>query len=84
MSKVTRKEYSSVCRFWNNSTKEDKIELILDYWQEGWYEGDQGDVIDELRGLHNRSEKPLNSWSDGEVDGEYEIALKYFEIWGQE
>ena len=32
-------------------TKDEMIETILDYWQEGWYDGDQSDVVDELRGL---------------------------------
>ena len=61
-------------------TKPDRdsmIETILDYMQEAWYEGDQSDVIDELRGLHNGSEKPLDLWSDGDIINEYEIAVEF-------
>ena len=63
-------------------TKPDRdsmIETILDYMQEAWYEGDQSDVIDELRGLHNGSEKPLDLWSDSDIINEYEIAVEFLE-----
>lgn len=59
--------------------RDDMIETILDYWQEGWYNGDQSDVIDELRGLHNGSEKPLDKWSDSDIINEYEIAVEFLE-----
>jgi hypothetical protein len=59
--------------------RDDMIETILDYWQEGWYDGDQSDVIDELRGLHNGSEKSLDKWSDSDIKNEYEIAVKFLE-----
>ena len=59
--------------------RDDMIETILDYWQEGWYEGDQSDVVDELRGLHNGSEKPLDLWSDSDIINEYERAVKFLE-----
>jgi len=61
-------------------TKPDRdsmIETILDYMQEAWYEGDQSDVIDELRGLHNGSEKPLDLWSDSDIINEYETAVEF-------
>ena len=60
-------------------TKDEMIETILDYWQEGWYDGDQSDVIDELRGLHNGSEKPLDFWSDSDIINEYERAVEFLE-----
>tara|TARA_R100000781_G_scaffold4675_1_gene5568 strand:- start:504 stop:734 length:231 start_codon:yes stop_codon:yes gene_type:complete len=60
-------------------TRDEMIESILDYWQEGWYDGDQSDVIDELRGLHNGSEKPLDKWSDSDIINEYEIAVEFLE-----
>ena len=60
-------------------TKDEMIETILDYWQEGWYDGDQSDVVDELRGLHNGSEKPLDKWSDSDIINEYEIAVEFLE-----
>ena len=55
------------------------IETIMDYWQEGWYDGDQSDVIDELRGLNDGSEKPLYKWSDSDIINEYEIAVEFLE-----
>ena len=60
-------------------TKDEMIETILDYWQEGWYDGDHSDVIDELRGLHNGSEKPLDLWSDSDIVNEYERAVEFLE-----
>jgi hypothetical protein len=60
-------------------TRDEMIESILDYWQEGWYDGDQSDVLDELRGLHNGSEKPLDKWSDSDIINEYEIAVEFLE-----
>ena len=60
-------------------TKDEMIETILDYWQEGWYDGDQSDVVDELRGLHNGSEKPLDLWSDSDIINEYERAVEFLE-----
>ena len=60
-----------------NPDRDSMIETILDYMQEGWYEGDQSDVIDELRGLHNGSEKPLDSWSDSDIINEYERAVEF-------
>lgn len=57
--------------------RDEMIETILDYWQEGWYEGDQSDVIEELRGLHNGSEKPLDLWSDSDIESEHERAVKF-------
>ena len=58
--------------------RDDMIETILDYWQEGWYD-DESDVIDELRGLHNGSEKSLDKWSDSDIENEYEIAVEFLE-----
>jgi len=54
--------------------REDKMDIILDYFQEGWY---QEDPVDELRELHMGHEKPLHKWSDDEIDNEYEIAKDY-------
>ena len=62
-----------------NPDRDSMIETILDYWQEGWYDGDQSDVIDELRGLHNGSEKPLDKWSDSDIQSEYERAVMFLE-----
>ena len=59
--------------------RDSMIETILDYWQEGWYEGDQSDVVDELRGLNGGSEKPLYKWSDSDIQSEYEIAVEFLE-----
>jgi len=55
------------------------IETILDYMQEGWYNGDQSDVVEELRGLHNGSEKPLDKWSDSDIVNEYERAVEFLD-----
>ena len=60
-------------------TKDEMIETILDYWQEGWYDGDQSDVVDELRGLLNGSEKPLDLLSDSDIINEYERAVEFLE-----
>ena len=62
-----------------NPDRDSMIETILDYWQEGWYEGDQSDVVDELRGMHNGSEKPLDKWSDSDIENEYETAVEFLE-----
>ena len=59
--------------------RDDMIETIMDYWQEGWYNGDESDVIDELRGLNDGSEKPLYKWSDSDIINEYEIAVEFLE-----
>ena len=59
--------------------RDSMIETILDYWQEGWYEGDQSDVVDELRGMHNGSEKPLDIWCDSDIENEYETAVMFLE-----
>ena len=59
--------------------RDSMIETILDYWQEGWYDGDQSDVVDELRGLNGGSEKPLYKWSDSDIQSEYEIAVEFLE-----
>ena len=59
--------------------RDDMIETIMDYWQEGWYDGDQSDVIDELRGLNDGSEKPLYKWSDSDIQSEYETAVEFLE-----
>ena len=59
--------------------RDDMIETIMDYWQEGWYDGDQSDVVDELRGLNGGSEKPLYKWSDSDIQSEYETAVEFLE-----
>ena len=59
--------------------RDSMIETIMDYWQEGWYNGDQSDVIDELRGLNGGSEKPLYKWSDSDIQSEYETAVEFLE-----
>jgi hypothetical protein len=59
--------------------RDEMIETIMDYWQEGWYNGDQSDVIDELRGLNGGSEKPLYKWSDSDIQSEYETAVEFLE-----
>jgi|TARA_R100000030_G_scaffold57598_1_gene43380 hypothetical protein len=59
--------------------RDDMIETIMDYWQEGWYDGDQSDVIDELRGLNGGSQKPLYKWSDSDIQSEYETAVEFLE-----
>ena len=63
----------------SNPDRDDMIETIMDYWQEGWYDGDQSDVIDELRGLNDGSEKPLYKWSDSDIQSEYETAVEFLE-----
>ena len=62
-----------------NPDRDDMIETILDYMQEGWYNGDQSDVVEELRGLHNGSEKPLDKWSDSDIVNEYERAVEFLD-----
>ena len=57
--------------------RDEMIETILDYWQEGWYEGDQSDIIEELRGLHTADEKPLDTWSDSDIESEYKTAVEF-------
>ena len=59
--------------------RDEMIETIMDYWQEGWYNGDQSDVIDELRGLNGGSQKPLYKWSDSDIQSEYETAVEFLE-----
>ena len=59
--------------------RDDRIETRMDYWQEGWYDGDQSDVIDELRGLNGGSQKPLYKWSDSDIENEYETAVEFLE-----
>ena len=59
--------------------RDDMIETIMDYWQEGWYDGDQSDVIDELRGLNGGSQKPLYKWSDSDIINEYERAVEFLD-----
>ena len=63
----------------SNPDRDDMIETIMDDWQEGWYDGDQSDVVDELRGLNGGSEKPLYKWSDSDIQSEYEIAVEFLE-----
>ena len=63
----------------SNPDRDDMIETIMDYWQEGWYDGDQSDVVDELRGVNGGSEKPLYKWSDSDIQSEYEIAVEFLE-----
>jgi len=58
-------------------TDYDKMEKVLEYWEEGWEGGDFGDIMDELRGLHT-GEKALYQYDDDELDAEYENALEYF------
>ena len=36
-------------------------------------------MVDELRGLHNGSEKPLDLWSDSDIVNEYERAVRFLE-----
>ena len=62
-----------------NPDRDSMIETIMDYWQEGWYDGDQSDVVDELRGLNGGSEKPLYKWSDSDIQSEYETAVEFLE-----
>mgnify|MGYP003145215692 CR=1 FL=1 len=63
----------------SNPDRDSMIETILDYWQEGWYDGDYSDVVDELRGMHNGSEKPLDKWSDSDIINAYETAVEFLE-----
>ena len=70
---------SLILSFFSKPDRDEMIETILDYWHEGWYDGDQSDVIDELRGLHNGSEKPLDLWSDSDIINEYERAVEFLE-----
>jgi|7_EtaG_2_1085326.scaffolds.fasta_scaffold226853_2 hypothetical protein len=57
-------------------TREDKMNKILEYWNESWESGDFSEIMDELEGLHN-GEKRLCDWSDEHLLNEYHIALKY-------
>ena len=41
-------------------TREDKMNKILEYWNESWESGDFSEIMDELEGLHN-GEKRLAS-----------------------
>ena len=34
-------------------TREDKMNKILEYWNESWESGDFSEIMDELEGLHN-------------------------------
>ena len=60
-------------------TREDKIEKILQYWEEGWYSNKLQDVFDELKGLHTGKEFPLTQWNDEEIAWEYEEAKSFYE-----
>tara|TARA_R100000231_G_C5280886_1_gene151558 strand:- start:219 stop:419 length:201 start_codon:yes stop_codon:yes gene_type:complete len=60
------------------ATREEKIEKILQYWEEGWYSGKLQDAFDELKGLHTGQEFPLTQWNDEEIGWEYEEAERFF------
>ncbi len=55
---------------------EEKTDLILEMWSEGWELNDMSTVIDEIKGLH-MGEKPLWKFTQEEIDGEYERALEW-------
>lgn len=55
---------------------EEKTDLILEMWSEGWELNDMSTVIDEIKGLH-MGEKPMWKFTQEEIDGEYERALEW-------
>ena len=58
-------------------TREEKIEKIFEYWEEGWYDNSFADVIDEMKELYKGELKPFSQWSDDEIQYQYEDALEY-------
>ena len=60
-------------------TREDKIEKILEYWEEGWYNESLEDAFDEMKELYKGELKPFSQWSDDEIQYQYEDALEFFD-----
>lgn len=58
-------------------TREEKIDVIFAYWEEGWYDMEVSDAVDELKGLH-KGETPLYQWDKSAINSEYENALEFF------
>ena len=58
-------------------TREEKIEKIFEYWEEGWYDNSLADVIDEMKERYKSELKPFSQWSDEEIQYQYEDALEY-------
>ena len=60
-------------------TREEKIEKIFEYWEEGWYDNSFADVIVEMKELYKGELKPFSQWSDDEIQYQYEDALEFFD-----
>ena len=55
-------------------TKEEKIEVILEWYEDGWYGGTVEDIVDEVRQYRVSGVRGMKDWSDEEIDDEYETA----------
>ena len=60
-------------------SREDKIEAILDWYEQGWMGGEAGDLADELRGYLESGVRGMKDWSDEEIDDEYETCAEGLE-----
>ena len=55
-------------------SKEEKIEFILKWYEDGWYGGTVEDIVDEVRQYLVSGVRGMKDWSDEEIDDEYETA----------
>lgn len=55
-------------------TREDKIEVVLKWYEDGWYGSEAGDLIDELSQYLVSGVRGMKTWSNEELDDEYETA----------
>jgi hypothetical protein len=55
-------------------SKEEKIEFILGWYEDGWYGGTVEDIVDEVRQYLVSGVRGMKDWSDEEIDDEYETA----------
>ena len=61
-------------------TREQKIEVILEWYEEGWYgAGTVEDIIDEVRQYLVSGVKGMKDWSDEDIDDEYETCAEGLE-----
>tara|TARA_R100001510_G_scaffold56868_1_gene63311 strand:+ start:1023 stop:1265 length:243 start_codon:yes stop_codon:yes gene_type:complete len=63
---------------YQNVTRADKIEKVLDYWEEGWYANKLQDAFNEFRELYRGDLHQLTKWDIADIDAQYEEALYFF------
>ena len=59
-------------------TREEKIEKILDYWEEGWYANKLQDAFNEFKELYKGELHQFTKWDIADIDDQYEEALEFF------